>query len=185
MPLFTFQTVASSNVSIHFRVPLNTNPADFFMDTMSVDYRSPELKEKSLARVKVIQDNWKSLPEKVERKEDSSRNHCMTEWNNSFFYEFALLLKRNLEEVFRDRVGMAAIIISSVVNCIIMGGTFWQVTYKLLFISSLDQSGIQNRIGVLFMVTLNMVFNNVMPVIAVFITQREIMKRERGAGTYR
>ena len=34
----------------------NTNPSDFFLDTMTIDFRSAKLREQSLIRVKKLQD---------------------------------------------------------------------------------------------------------------------------------
>jgi ABC-type multidrug transport system permease subunit len=55
----------------------------------------------------------------------------------------------------------------------------------LFFNLSNDQSGIQNRLGVLFFVAVNQTFGVIMPTIAVIPLQRNIIKRERSAGTYR
>ena len=47
------------------------------------------------------------------------------------------------------------------------------------------QAGIQDRLGVLFFICVNQTFGTVMPTISVFPEQRQIIKRERAAGTYR
>jgi ABC-type multidrug transport system permease subunit len=46
-------------------------------------------------------------------------------------------------------------------------------------------AGVQNRIGYLFFICINSTFGFVMPIISIFPIQRNIMKRERAAGTYR
>jgi ABC-type multidrug transport system permease subunit len=44
---------------------------------------------------------------------------------------------------------------------------------------------VQSRIGILFFMVINQSFGVVMPQINVFPAEREIMKRERAAGSYR
>jgi ABC-type multidrug transport system permease subunit len=55
----------------------------------------------------------------------------------------------------------------------------------IYFKLELDKAGVQSRIGVLFFITINQTFGIVMPQIAVFPLQREIIKRERSSGSYR
>ena len=55
----------------------------------------------------------------------------------------------------------------------------------IFFRLPLTDSGIQDRLGVLFFICVNQTFGTVMPTINVFPDQKIIIKRERAAGTYR
>lgn len=60
------------------------------------------------------------------------------------------------------------------------------MTFSFVFFRlNMSYQGVQSRIGVLFMLCIQLTFGNVMPSIPVFIQQRAIIKRERAAGSYR
>jgi hypothetical protein len=48
-----------------------------------------------------------------------------------------------------------------------------------------SSASVNNRIAFLFFICINNTFGNVMPLLAIFPLQRQIIKRERAAGSYR
>lgn len=121
-----------------FPCPPNTNPSDFFLDTMTIDLRSDELKEKSLVRVAKLKEAWcePSLDIKpIASSEPTGRKVR----NNPILFEFGVLLRRNINDVLRDAMTIGATVGQSIVNMIILGVVFWKM--------DLSYSGIQNRIG--------------------------------------
>ena len=162
-----------------FPCPNNTNPSDHWLDTMTIDFRSPELKEASLARVQVLQDSWNTaemvMPEIVAKEDVQKRTSKY--WPNSAWYELMVLLRRNFQDLSRDKATIGATLGQAVINMLILGFVFLQM--------DLSSAGIRNRIGSLFFIPIQLTFGNVMPTIAVFTLQRMIIKRERAAGSYR
>jgi hypothetical protein len=47
--------------SLFNATPGHFNPADFFLDVVSMDYRSPELEEKTRNRITRLADKWDGL----------------------------------------------------------------------------------------------------------------------------
>lgn len=162
-----------------FPCPPKTNPSDFFLDTMTIDFRSTELKELSMQRVQRLQDAWTTPTEVVPPVDTSSPSPSKLgrKWPNRPWYELWVLLGRNFKDILRDKASLGATIGQSIINLLILGFVFWQVDNSY--------AGIQNRTGLLFFICIQLTFGNAMPTIAVFTLQKMIIKRERAAGTYR
>ena len=164
-----------------FPCPSRVNPSDHFLDTMTIDYRSEELKESSIKRCKALQEAWeKSIGNapNFQKATDSAVDEATQKtWPNNWLYEFMILLRRNTLDVLRDPATLGATFGQAIINMLLIGFIFFQ--------SGLDQAGVQNRIGVFFFICINMTFSNVMPTIATLPIRKIIIKRERSAGTYR
>ncbi|KAI3642679.1 hypothetical protein MP228_012234 [Amoeboaphelidium protococcarum] len=166
-----------------FSIPPNTNPADFFLDLMTIDMRSEKLKQESIERNRVLQEAWQAEPPQVVKQSsrtdiDRTKDKVQgNSWANSFVHEYFILLERNVKDVMRDKITLFATIAQGVINAIIIGFIFFRMDTSF--------AGIQNRIGSLFLIIINQTFGNVMPVIAVFTLQKAIVKKERAAGTFR
>lgn len=147
---------------------------------MTVDFRSEELKQKSLDRVQILQNSWSSVPPPPAKSVSSTpiSTSKRRQWPNSFWYELSVLLRRNFQDIARDKATIGATIGQAIVNTLILGFVFFQTDMSA-------NAGVQNRIGSLFFMCIQLTFGNVMPTIAVFTLQRMIIKRERAAGTYR
>ena len=96
---------------------------------MTVDFRSDELREKSLARVDVLQRSW---TKKVIEKSPSSSTVPATDqaiaaipskrvWNNSVVSEIMILFQRNMKDVMRDKATFGATIGQSIINVLLLG----------------------------------------------------------------
>ncbi|KAJ3088572.1 ATP-binding cassette sub- G member 2, partial [Quaeritorhiza haematococci] len=177
--------------SLGYPLPPKTNPSDFFLDIITLDQRTEALKEASLARITKFHEAWDSIKSDalskknedaggqsgVPEKENRSPLAVGNKWPESWFGEFWTLLNRNMKDVMRDKATIGASIGQGLVIMLIMGFVYWRV--------SNDAGGVQNRIGVLFFICVNQTFGVVMPTIGIFPEQRQIIKRERAAGTYR
>ena len=155
---------------------------------MTIDYRSEELKAESMKKVEILQSSWmgrvgeaeaESDDAKAETKDTSVEAVCSssTNWKNPFLTEFLILLRRNWIDMVRDKPTIFASIGQAVVNVLLLGFIFFRL--------DLGETASQNRVGALFMMTIQNTFGTVMPTISVFTLQRMIIKRERAAGTYR
>ncbi|KAJ3066293.1 hypothetical protein HDU98_010397 [Podochytrium sp. JEL0797] len=158
-----------------FPLPAKTNPSDFFMDIITMDLRTPEKKERSLAIIEKFANAYDGNEpyEPVEHLPVDSKYV----WPLSWHEEFLVLLGRNMKDVLRNKGVIGATIGQAVFLVILIGFVFFRLDN--------DQAGVQSRVGFLFFIIINQTFGVVMPAIGVFPTVRTIFKRERAAGCYR
>jgi ABC-type multidrug transport system permease subunit len=163
-----------------YPLPPKTNPSDFFLDTITVDARTPEYFTESSARietfVKAYETVMNSFPV-VEKQQNCSSQCNRIQWPSSWLGEFSTLLGRNLVNNSRDKAVIGASIGMGLFLSLLISLLYWQVQN--------DASGIQNRQGVFFFLSINLTFSVVMPSINVFPEQKRLIKRERAAGSYR
>ncbi|KAJ3203760.1 ATP-binding cassette sub- G member 2 [Dinochytrium kinnereticum] len=162
----------------------NQNPADFFMDLMTIDFsKTDEEVKKDVQRIETLQKAFVGTGGVGGRGNDSSgldskwptlqRNGgagAKLKWANNWFMELGILLSRSWAQFIRGRSIMIALLVRTVILVVLIGFTFFQLKN--------DQKGIQNRIGILFFWPVNQVFNTIMPILGVFPLDREIMLRE-------
>ncbi|KAI9141200.1 P-loop containing nucleoside triphosphate hydrolase protein [Paraphysoderma sedebokerense] len=166
--------------SLGFDCPPRTNPADHFLDISTIDARSPDLLKTSMDRVHRFQKSWEESHYndafKKQQAADIDISDAKVSSRANWIQQFFTLLSRNMKDVVRDKATLGATLGQSVIITLIMGAVFWQL--------GSDAAGIQNRLGALFFIAVNLTFGNVMPTLAVFPQQRQIIKRERASGAY-
>jgi hypothetical protein len=174
-----------------------------FLDVITLDQRTPELKEKSLARIEILTTSWNEIENKqiattpsipIESESHSSPYQI---WSNPWIMEFMVLWDRNIKDVLRDKAALGATFGQAIFLVILLGFIFWQLPLTL--------DGQQSRFGFLFFIIINRnyiifqvcpqfpfliisyieTFGIVMPFIGVFPEVKAIFKRERNSGTYR
>lgn len=204
--------------SIGYDCPRLINPADYFIDIISIDPHTESTRQESQDRVHFFQSEWDKLDTAREaaRQEDnkpvveydSSRNvgkasnpvsvsdidpgiellqdydpdrnvkkTTISRWSIPFYEEFWILLDRNIKVQRRDKVTVIITILQSAVIALLIGFTFFRL--------SLNQNGIQARVGVLFFIVINICFVTIQPIISLIPLERRIIVRERYASTYR
>ena len=170
-----------------FPLPPKTNPSDYFLDIITLDQRSDELKAETTARIEKFAAAYEAVRKNhlseappdagIRSKTTNGGLFNKVEWASTWSIEFVTLIKRNLIDVRRDAGTLGATLGQGVFLTILLGFIFYQV--------QLDIAGIQNRIGVLFFLCVNQSFGVVMPSLPVFTEQRDIIKHERAGGSYR
>ncbi|KAH6563267.1 hypothetical protein BASA62_008693 [Batrachochytrium salamandrivorans] len=179
--------------NLDYPLPPKTNPSDFFMDIMTLDQRSKELRDASQARIDrfvaaydIIRQNTFSstnmlAPTPIStpglKSGNSLVNRTRTEWPSSWLGEVMVLLHRNMVDLSRDKASIGTTIGQGLFLMLVLGFIYFKMTN--------DTGGVQSRIGLLFFLCINQTFAVVMPNISVFPLQRQIIKRERSAGSYR
>ncbi|KAJ2742905.1 hypothetical protein GGI20_004146 [Coemansia sp. BCRC 34301] len=179
--------------NIGYQCPVHENPADYFVDLMTLDYRSDEALAASKMRVAELaycfiqhkirlaaEDYAKAvfiydqdiLPEKPE-----SAISLALPTRNSWIYEYKTLARRDWLNLMRNVPFIASQVIQSLATALIVGFMFFYLKH--------DSASIQNRLGVLYIVALNATFPIVMPALYAFFDERDIMLRERSAAVYR
>lgn len=93
--------------SLNYNIPPNTNPADYFMDIITVDHRTSEQKEESTSRIQLfIKEFQKLTPKQIGPPIaviNSNLGKQRISWPSTLFHEFSVLLYRNMLEVLRNR----------------------------------------------------------------------------------
>ncbi|KAL2917532.1 hypothetical protein HK105_202815 [Polyrhizophydium stewartii] len=167
-----------------YQLPDQTNPSDFFMDIMTLDQRSEELRNLSRARIEKFVSAYEEIRKQTHKEIATSQAARATlgklsrvQWPSSWTGELATLLQRNAVDLSRDKATLGASLGQSVFLFIVIGFIFFKL--------SADTGGVQSRVGLLFFICINQTFGVVMPTISVFPIQRIIIRRERAGGSYR
>jgi ABC-type multidrug transport system ATPase subunit/ABC-type multidrug transport system permease subunit len=185
--------------------PVNVNPADHFIDIVTLDRRTPESERASREEISRFAMCWDRIEEQrslgfpsiripineadtntVKIPESFIRvsmtipsqvnpvDLISTKWPISRRKEFALLLRRNLIDTFRNRRKICVESVQIIIFTILLGFVFFQLGN--------DQNSIQNRLGALFFFTINMIFTISSPLLNVFPLERKIIQKERSSG---
>lgn len=154
--------------------PNMENPADYFIDLLTVNRESAEQQTISKARIKsLIAARQTSTIPSVEvpiynPKSKYVRGHAV---------QFGLLLQRNFRITFRDWQQLLTETIAIMFVGVLISFVFFQL--PLTFV------GARSRIGLLFFIVVNMMFVIVNNLEAIFALDRQIIIKERYGNTYR
>lgn len=178
----------------------HNNPADFFLDVINgdstavalnnPDHNDPDSEAFSSStqaiEEKLVQDyktceyyrQTKAELEKIMSGRQSSstfRSRTIT-YNTGFCTQFRWVLHRTFKNLMLNPQTSVAQVVVTAFLALIVGALF--------FNASLDQTGIQNRFGALFFVTVNQCFS-VLSSAELFITERKLFIHEYISGYYR
>ena len=171
--------------SLRFECPNLTNPADYFMDITSLDARNPEREKSSRERIEFFATEamTRRLGEKAVAsalEQHRARSAAPTEYDPthaSWIQQFVLLVRRGLINQRRDFIGVRVTLALEMMYALIVSALFRGVGH--------DQKGVQDRIGCLFFVVLNVAYTSALPAINVFAGEKGIVVRERASGAYK
>jgi len=184
--------------------PVHFNPADFFIDLISVDTQADDKGEADKLRIKALaEEGEKSRRGGSDRKMtdeggDSSKtaaeadgggisdwdgmgemkggSSCTGRFHSSLGEQFVLLYVRSLRSRVRDKIALLVPIVTSVFFSLIVSALWSNL--------SLGQRSIQDRTGALFFVTINQAFGGIFGTCNAFPIEKKIVDRERTAGAY-
>eukprot|EP00343_Euplotes_focardii_P008173 CAMPEP_0205821666 /NCGR_PEP_ID=MMETSP0206-20130828/8763_1 /ASSEMBLY_ACC=CAM_ASM_000279 /TAXON_ID=36767 /ORGANISM="Euplotes focardii, Strain TN1" /LENGTH=699 /DNA_ID=CAMNT_0053117321 /DNA_START=14 /DNA_END=2113 /DNA_ORIENTATION=+ len=177
--------------------PERTNPADFFMNMMSIEAMDEpdtedqeELKRTRTnmetdykKRIAMLSDKYKDSDLKCdgdskhpEAKDLTSSENDITKYTPNLFKQFCLLILRNFKNILRLPIASYGKVISYLFVAIMI----------LLVWGHLgeDEQSIQSRTGVLFMTSTMLIMFNVQGVILVFPDERPVFIREHSGKMY-
>lgn len=159
-------------------IPKNFNPADFFMDVVSPDYRSKELETTSLKRIADLGANWDKVSGSVQRTLSSDGFPEITDSGiqSSWLRQFYLCFYRSFITTSRDKAATYGKVIISIFFGLILGGLYSETGY--------NQKSIQDRVGILFFFTINQTFSNLFGVLNSFTSEKVVVERERASRSY-
>lgn len=179
--------------SLGYKCPSTFNPADFFLDLLSPDNRTPELEESSSAIIKNVGNMWlktgapasaSALANLLKAQEAASSNgrpavRTLQESKIDFVKtrrNLVLLAWRAWIEQSRDIATMAIKLIFTCFFSLVVGGIYSNIGNS--------QQSIQNRVGLLFFIVLNNTFGPLIAVLNSFPKEKTIVNRERSARAY-
>jgi len=167
-----------------FECPIHENPADYFIDCISVDFRSPEARSISQDRIENLASAWKARQDNAEYGKltssdypvDPESSHLKRHKTASWLTQMLWITQRASMNEIRNR----KFIISRLFQCVIVA-----VVLGLLYLRiENDQSTIADRNGVLFFALVSVSFNEILAALSVFALQRPVYFRERDSEMY-
>ena len=191
---------------LSFKCPDLTNPADFFMDITSMDRRSEVAEKNSRDRLRLFANKCEerelgenavklagamnsslfgnagggsSSNNSKNRKKKGEDNNLVNEYQGrgaNWFQQFALLMDRSLREQKRNVIGIFVPIVIDVIYALILSALYRDL--------GKDQQGVQDRIGCLFFICLNVAYTSALPAINLFAGEKAVIGRERSSGAY-
>lgn len=176
-----------------FESPPMENPADFFLDTITIDRRDDDALKRTNERVDKLVQNWKAshAVEKVEEGQTEAEegakpkkppgcsiSESQIKWNSSMPYEIGLIMQRYFQIQFRDIPTLVGTILQTVAMTLMLAFVFFQLPKD-------DFASVQSRIGLLFFLPVTLLFTIMIPLINVFTKDRDIIMKERNSATYR
>ncbi|XP_052218229.1 protein white-like [Dreissena polymorpha] len=169
--------------------PVNFNPADFYIHTMAVrPGKETECKaqiehicntfDESENRKAILRD-IKSLAESPQEKEIIIEEalSSTSRYEAAFFQQFMAVFVRSWKSTYREPMIIRVRIIQTLILGLMIGLMYLQL--------DIDQQGVMNINGVLFLILINITSQNLFGVIHTFPLETPIFTREYGIGLYR
>lgn len=175
--------------SAGYPCPVNYNPADFFIQTLAV---VPGKEETCRARVEGVCDTYEKSEvnkELVAFSESMSKNPRLdgviyeeafsetSRYESGWGRQFAAVFLRCMRTTFREPMVLKVRLAQTLVIAILLGLIYLR--------TDVNQTGVMNFNGVLFLLIMNMVMTNVFAVANTFPIELPIFLREYGIGLYR
>lgn len=150
------------------------NPADFFLDVLSPDSRTPELDALAQSRIRLLADRWdENTKDKELFSSRASEALNFVPSNPMTFKRFirnlGILFWRSFSELSRDHVVIGFKCVLSTFFACIIGAMYNNIAD--------DQASVYNRQGLLFIVVINQGFNNVIATATTFPKEKVIVNR--------
>ena len=157
-----------------YSLPKNTNPTDFFLDTISYDTRTVKSTKHTADVINGLRKEWESIGEKKESKIneildiDISTNHSVN---------ISSLIARNISNMRRDINFQKSRLFQKIALVTLFGFTYLQLGNK----SDVDVFSYR---GLITFLIINSLFGICGPIFNLFGDEKKIIKRERMSGLY-
>ena len=166
--------------TLNYNCPEDSNPANFFIDMITLDYRTEEKQKESKDRIEHLKANCNKAttqyPEMDNEEYSKNSKSGLMKFNASWPYEMMLLLQRDYKNTFRNPATLGATV---------GGGLFSLLIFSVIYYDTSDSpAGVQNRQGLIFNMALNALFGS-LNCINYFPAEKPIIRKERSAGMYR
>ncbi|XP_054160064.1 protein white-like [Oppia nitens] len=167
--------------------PNNYNPADFYIKQLAVipgEEKQSKMKANEICN-KFADSNYAqlSMPSDTHNNKSSNSNPnfgsrlLATQYKTNWFIQFGQLLWRSTTTTFRDQLLTRILIAQAAIIAIIFGLIYLQL--------DLDQVGITNINGALYLLLMNMNLTSLFGVVNTFCAEIPIFHRDHENGIYR
>jgi ABC-type multidrug transport system ATPase subunit len=169
-----------------FAAPANFNSGDFYLDVVSVDYRTPEEEAVSRRRMGRLADLWAAegapraaaaaaaLP--PASADDVEAAAEARPFPNALPVEFGLLLRRSWKQQSRDRLPQVITFVQTVFIGFILAALYSDVPKTAI--------GVQDELGLLFFIIIFSSFGAMFGALNTFPAERGVVNRERSGKMY-
>ncbi|KAF2898581.1 hypothetical protein ILUMI_07595 [Ignelater luminosus] len=170
--------------------PLNYNPADYFIQLLAI---LPGREESCKQAVNMICDKFERSELGVKLAVEAATmtkteftysdyffhdgNHHNNRYKASWFSQFRAVLWRSWISIIKEPLLIKVRLLQTIITALIIGAIYFGQT--------LNQDGVMNINGVLFLSLTNMTFQNVFAVVNVFCGELPLLLREHKNGMYR
>jgi ABC-type multidrug transport system ATPase subunit/ABC-type multidrug transport system permease subunit len=170
--------------SLGHQCPEHFNPADYLLDLLSPDNRSPELERETHQRITSIARQYQLQHGDLDLVTKSTMEDSFVSIRAiggdadlvRSYRSFVLLCWRSWTEQSRNIPVIVIRFTMAVCFALLIGGIFSDTSH--------DQRSIQNRRGVLYFVLINQAFDSLQSVLATFPNEKSVISRERASNSY-
>lgn len=171
-----------------YDLPPKFNPADFLIDLVSIDQRDPEQQEKTQGQLLSLQTAWASSKEAKQIRSDTASAAVAQAdeilkarlekpaGHHAFLMPFVLLLRRGWREQMRDKLSVAIKTLFTLFISVIFALVYFRLGHS--------QNNIQDRVGLVFFLTMNQAFGSVIGCSQVIPRQLVVVNRDRANRLY-
>lgn len=161
---------------IGYPIPENANPIDYFIDLVTRDSQTEEFYQKSLLRIRRLQEAWEKTRRNLPTDVAIGTSELPQGARLSATNQLRVLLKREFRNELRNVPFHLARLFQLLIFFVVLGLAFMGI--------SNDQRGVQNRLGILFFICINQVFNTFNPYLNAFPMERALIAKERSSDSY-
>mmetsp|Transcript_23538 Transcript_23538/g.40258 ORF Transcript_23538/g.40258 Transcript_23538/m.40258 type:complete len:651 (+) Transcript_23538:51-2003(+) len=161
----------------NYHCPVQENPADYFLDIISIDFSSRTRKALTTAKIDKLVAYWEKEPE-IESPWDDHTGLQSEETNEKaswFSQVFWVMHRETINDLRNFKFNLTRFIQNFVVS-FILGWIFFRLGN--------EQSTITDRTGLLFFIIIVVSYHEMLSALTVFISQRDVLYRERDSGFY-
>jgi hypothetical protein len=172
--------------SLGFSCPNNVNPAEYYVDLVSIDYTSPQTEDASRKKVKKLADTFLKQNSKrhstIFKKlqvESSKTSNSITVRRGSLVSsvrKFGILFTRAWKQITRDK----SLNIARLMSGLFSGLLFGAIYFKL----GAGASTVADRLGLLQVAAVNCAMTSLIKATTSFVTEKLIIQRERKSNSY-
>lgn len=165
-----------------YPLPEQCNPAERYLDLISIDYTSDETVKESTERIDKLVSAFKDKPAdglQINRRKSSVGDAVVSRpATNSIGHlgKIGLLFQRAWRQITRDTKTTISRFMSSFMSALLFGAIYWRIGLK--------QSSIQSRFGLLQVCTINCAMTSLVKTLNVFPKEGVLVNRERSRGSY-
>ena len=172
--------------SLGFSCPNNVNPAEYYVDLVSIDYTSPQTEDASRKKVKKLADTFlkqnskrhSTLFKKLQVESSKTSNSITVRRGSlvSSVRKFGILFTRAWKQITRDK----SLNIARLMSGLFSGLLFGAIYFKL----GAGASTVADRLGLLQVAAVNCAMTSLIKATTSFVTEKLIIQRERKSNSY-